>query len=91
MQSLTIELVFNVSSQLFPDSTLSSFTNFLPEQLNLEGQWNAAISEKSHSSLYQNVTEEKFIIFHKKNFQSPLNFTIWNPFSTLPLGILLKL
>ena len=44
MDSLTIELVSNASVELFPDNTLSSFTNFLPEQVNLEGQWEVAIS-----------------------------------------------
>ena len=39
MESFTIELVSNESEQLFHVNTLSSFTNFLPEQLNLEGQW----------------------------------------------------
>ena len=29
MESFTIELVSNASAQLFPDITLSSFTNFL--------------------------------------------------------------
>ena len=43
MQSFTIELVSNASGELLPDNTLSSFTNFLPEQLNLEGQWEDAI------------------------------------------------
>ena len=38
MDSFTIELVSNASGELFPDNTLSSFTNFLPEQVNLEGQ-----------------------------------------------------
>ena len=47
MESFTIELVSNASGELFPDNTLSSFRNFLPEQLNLEGQWEVAISEKS--------------------------------------------
>ena len=42
------------------------FTNFLPEQLNLDGQWEVAISEKSYPSMYQNVTEEKFMFFDKK-------------------------
>ena len=37
MDSFTIELVSNASEELFPDNTLSSFTNFLPEQVNLEG------------------------------------------------------
>ena len=38
-------MVSNASAQLFPDNTLSSFTNFLPEQLNLEGQREVAISK----------------------------------------------
>ena len=33
-----MELVSNACAQLFPDNTLSSFTNILPEQLKLEGQ-----------------------------------------------------
>ena len=47
MESFTKKLVSNESAQLFPDNTLSSFTNVLPEQLNLESQWEIAISEKS--------------------------------------------
>ena len=66
MESFTIELVLNASAQLFSDNTLSSFTNFLPEQLNLNGQWEVAISEISHPSMYQNVTEGKFMFFDEK-------------------------
>ena len=66
MESLTIELASNASAQLLPDKKLSSFTNFLPEQLNLEGQWEVAISEISYPSMYQNVTEGKFMFFDKK-------------------------
>ena len=66
MESFTIELVSNASAQLFPDNTLSFFTNFLPEQLNLDGQWEVAISEISYPSMYQNVTEGKFVFFGKK-------------------------
>ena len=65
MESFTIELVSNAFAQLIPDNTLSSFTNFLPEQLNLDGQWEVAISEMSYSSMYQNVTEGKFMFFDK--------------------------
>ena len=60
MDSFTIELVSNASSELFPDNTLSSFTNFFPEQVNLEGQWEVAVSEISYPSMYQNITEGKF-------------------------------
>ena len=66
MESFTIELASKASAQLFPDSTLSSFTNFLPEQLNLEGQWEVAISETSYPSMYQNVMEGKIMFFDKK-------------------------
>ena len=56
--------------ELFPDNTLSSFTNFLPEPVNLKGQWEVAISETSYPSMYQNITEGggefKFLA---KNFQ----------------------
>ena len=66
MESFTIELVSNASAQIYPDKTLSSFTNFLPEQLNLDGQWEVAISEISFPSMYQGVTEGKFMYFDKK-------------------------
>ena len=66
MQSLTIDLVSNASAQPSPDKTLSSFTNFSPKQLNLEGQWEVAISEISHQSLYQNVTERNPCFFVRK-------------------------
>ena len=61
-----MELVSNASAQLFPDNTLSFFINFLPEQLNLDGQWEVAISEISYPSMYQNVPEGKFMFFDKK-------------------------
>ena len=66
MESPTKELVSNASAQLFPDNTLSSFTNFLPEQLDLEGQEEVAISELSYPSMYQKITEGNFIFFDKK-------------------------
>ena len=87
MESFTIELVSNAFPQIFPTNTLSSFTNFLPEQMNLEGQWEVEISEKSYPSMYQNVTEGKFVFF---DFQSQQNSITWNLVFTLPLRILLK-
>ena len=41
-------------------NTLSSFTNFIPEQINLEGEWEVAITELSYPSLYQNITDGNF-------------------------------
>ena len=78
MDWFTIELVSNASAQLFPDSTLSPFTNFLPEQLNLDGHWEVAISEISYLSMYQNVTEGKFMFFDKK-LSKPSEFYYLEP------------
>ena len=66
MDSFTIELVSNASSQLFRNNSLSSLTKFLPEQVNLDGQWDVAISEISYPSMYQNVTEGKFKFYDDK-------------------------
>ena len=63
MDSFTIKLVSNTYSQLYPNITLSSYTNFLPEQVNLNGQWEVALSETFYSSVYQNVTEGKFLFY----------------------------
>ena len=76
MDSFTIELVSNASGEMFPDKTLSSFTNFLPEQVNLEGQWEAAISEISYPSVYQNITEGYFKFFDKKLSKSTSTYSI---------------
>ena len=59
-------MVSITSAQLFPDNDISSFTNLLPEQLNLEGEWEAAISELSYASMYQKFTEGKLIFFDGK-------------------------
>ena len=66
MDSFTIELVSIASSQLFPNNTLSSFTNFLPAKVILDGQWEVAISKISYPSMYQNVTEGKFMFYDEK-------------------------
>ena len=63
MDSFTIQLVSNASSQFFPNSTLSSITNSLPELVDWEGQWEVANSEISYPSMYENVTEEHFMLY----------------------------
>ena len=60
MSSSIIELVSNASFDCYPINTLSPFTNFLPEQINFDGEWEVAITELSYPSLYQNITEGKF-------------------------------
>ena len=76
MDSFTIELVYNASGELFPDNTLSSLTSFLPEQTNLEGQWEVAISEISYTSMYQNMTEGYFKFFDEKLSKSRSTYNL---------------
>ena len=76
MESFTIELVSNASGELFPDNTLSYFTNFLPKQLNLEGQWQVAVSEISYPSMYRNITERKLNFFDEKLSKSTSTYNL---------------
>ena len=76
MDSFTIELVSSDSGELFLDNTLRFFTNFLPEQVNLEGQWEVAISEISYPSMYQNITEGKFKFSDKKFSKSTSTYNL---------------
>ena len=78
MDSFTIELVSNASSELFPKNTLSSFTNSLPEQVNLEGQWEVAVPEISYPSMYQNVAEGKFL-FHDDELSKTKDYYYLEP------------
>ena len=50
MGFFTIELVSNASFNCYPNNSLSSFTNFLQEQIHLKGEWEVAISEISSPS-----------------------------------------
>lgn len=70
MDSFIVDLVSNASTDIYPNNTLSSFTNFLPDQISLEGDWEVALMEVAHPSLYHNVTNG---IFTFKRNQFDLN------------------
>ena len=76
MDSFTIELVSDASGELFPDDKLSSTTNFSPEQVIMEGQWEVAISEKSYPSMYQNITEVYLKFFDEKLSKSTSTYNL---------------
>ena len=76
MDSFAIDLVSNASGEFFPDNTLCSFTNFLKEQVKLEGRWEVAISEISYASMYQNITEANSIFFDKKLSKTTSTYSI---------------
>ena len=89
MKSFTIESGSNASGELFPDKTLSFFTNFSPEEVNLEGQWEVAFSEISYPSMYQKITEGNFKFFDKKLSKFTSTYNI-EPGYTLPSQTLWK-
>ena len=76
MDLLTIELVSNDSGELFPNNTLNSSKNFLPEQEHLNGQGEVAASEISYPSMYQNITERKFKFFDVKLSKSTSTYNL---------------
>ena len=45
MNEFTVHLVSSASMIIFPQSTLSSFTNYFNEEINLEGDWRVALNE----------------------------------------------
>lgn len=79
-----MELVSNASSSIYPDNTLASFTNFLPEQLFLDGDWEVALLEITYPALYNNITDGKFWYVP----QSPTSNKRKNEASSEPVSIL---
>ena len=59
--------------------------------MNLEGQWEVAVSEVFFPSRYQSVTQGNFMFFEEKRFHIRRNSTISNFVFDLPLRMLLKL
>ena len=53
-------------THLFPNKTLSPFTNFLPEQVKLKGQWKFANSNFSYPPMYQDFTENQYRFFDER-------------------------
>ena len=76
MDSFKNELVSNASGELFSNNTLSFFTKFLPEQVNLEGQWEVAISEISYPSMHRDITEGKRKFFDRKLSKSMSTYNL---------------
>ena len=76
MYSFTKELAYNASGEMFPNNTLSSFTKFSLEQVNLQGQWKVAISEILYPSMYQNITHGKFKFFDEKLSKSSSTYNL---------------
>lgn len=64
MKSVLVELVSNASTDIYPSNTLASFTNFFPEEILLDGNWQVALVQVTFPALYYNITDGKFCFKH---------------------------
>ena len=48
-------MVSNASSQVYPQNTMASFTNFLPDKIELDGSWEVALVEVSYPGICYNI------------------------------------
>ena len=63
MSSFYIQLLSNASSPVYPQSTMASFTNLLPDKIELDGSWEVALVEVSYPGLCYNI-EGRLMTFH---------------------------
>ena len=89
-ESSIIDLVSNTSAQQFPDKTLSSVSNFSPEQLNLIFNWRLHFRKNSSHHRTKLSQRENSCLYYK-NFQCCEKFSNWNSVITFSLQILLGL
>ena len=62
METFSVELHSSASSKLYPQNTFASFTNFLPDQINLEGEWERALTANCFRLKFFKITEGSFVI-----------------------------
>ena len=64
--SFTITLVSSASMNVFKDNTLVNFKNLLSEEINLQGEWQVAVTEITFPTQINNVTDN-IIVYYKKD------------------------
>ena len=59
MEEFDIYLVSNGSMNIYPNNSLSSFTNLLAQPLHLDGDWSVALAEITFPAIVKNVKRTK--------------------------------
>ncbi len=75
--SFYVDLLSNASANYYSNKTLSHFSNFLPEQINLNGDWEVALTEIYHPNYFENVTDGVF--YFGAYFEKSLDAALKNP------------
>ena len=60
--SFSVVFVLNASFDCYPNNSMSPFTNFFPEHINLEKEYAVSTTELSYPSLYQTVRKKFFYL-----------------------------
>ena len=63
--SFSITLVSSASMNIFLDNSSASFKNLLREDIDLQGEWRAALTEITFTTHFNKVTDIK-IMYYKK-------------------------
>ena len=70
--SFTITLVSSASMNIFNDNSLASFKNLLSENIDLQGEWRVALTEKTFPTHINNVTDTKLVNYKKDKVKASL-------------------
>ena len=60
MDNFSVELHSSASTKLYSQNTVASLTNFLPDQINLEREWEVALTKVRFPLKFFNITEGSF-------------------------------
>lgn len=75
-ESFIVDLVSNGSMNIYNDNTMASFTNLLPEHIELDGKWEVALLEATYPSLFNNVTDGEFLYFDMRSIPNGIKCKI---------------
>ena len=67
METFSVELHSSASFKLYPQNTIASFTNFLTDQINLEGEWEVAQTEICFPSKFSISRKEVLELMSQKD------------------------
>ena len=63
-----VTLPSNSSESTFPENTIANFTTYLPQEITLDGEYEAALCEIQYTNLFYNVPDDCDIILRMTQF-----------------------
>lgn len=78
MDEFPVYVVSNASMDFYPDNTLSSFTNYYRDQINLDGDWRVGISSINYPSIVKNIVDGRFIAYTVRGDEDERHVELYN-------------